>query len=385
MIQVAFIGDVCVTGSFAERFQSGDFELLEEEVKNYLHTHDFVVANLEGPITNAPNTLRPNKRIVNPLNTEKFLAEANIHIANLANNHICDCGEKGICDTIEALEKENIQYFGAGTSLKEASAPLYITQDDITIAFIGFGHKEGIIASKDSPGIFCIKQWNQIQKQVTEAKKHADHIVLNYHGGEEYTRYPMPSRRRILHKLTELPISLIICHHPHVFQGVEEVNNVPIWYSLGNFIFDVPNHYHRLYTDDSAIVSFLFDKTDCYPAGNLAVYINRSDGQVEIAPDAQEWVNEQFPKLCNFSAYFKQWRREAFRVFRANRLTPKKLFAITPKCPNQANNRFLFLLKKLFRPSFYKNLWLTLKVPESRAIFFSAIQYMIWNKILKRS
>ena len=65
-----------------------------------------------------------------------------------------------------------------------------------------------------------------------------DFIIANVHWGVEYTHYFNDHQQDIAHQLIDSGVDMIIGHHPHVVQGMEVYNSKPIFYSLGNFIFD---------------------------------------------------------------------------------------------------------------------------------------------------
>jgi len=216
-MKLCFLGDISLTGAFGENILE-EKDLFSPEVTNLLEEQDYVIANLEGPELESMEP-SPTSRIFHPPGSIAYLKDKNFNVWNLANNHIFDHGLSGFEYTKNKIANHKAHYFGAGSNLKKGSNVLYLTLDNTTVALIGIAHKEGMIASENSGGVFCKKNSILLMEQIQEAKSKADFVVLNYHGGEEYTLYPMPQRRKFLKKLTSTEVDMIICHHPHVVQG----------------------------------------------------------------------------------------------------------------------------------------------------------------------
>src|SRR5690606_6997335 len=78
-------------------------------------------------------------------------------------------------------------------------------------------------------------------KQIAQAKAKADIVIVTIHGGNEYFPYPRPKLRKMCRHFIELGADAIICHHPHTAGAYETHNGKPIFYSIGNLIFDDAN------------------------------------------------------------------------------------------------------------------------------------------------
>ena len=66
-------------------------------------------------------------------------------------------------------------------------------------------------------------------------------IIAYMHFGNEYSNSPNENQEKIAHELIDYGADIVIGSHPHVTQGIEMYNGKPIFYSLGNFIFDQSN------------------------------------------------------------------------------------------------------------------------------------------------
>lgn len=75
-------------------------------------------------------------------------------------------------------------------------------------------------------------------QQITAAKKLADVVIVTIHGGNEYFPYPRPGLRKMCRHFIDLGVDAVICHHPHVPGAYEVYEGKPIYYSIGNLVFD---------------------------------------------------------------------------------------------------------------------------------------------------
>lgn len=312
-IVIGFTGDISFTGIFKQKIRA-DKEIFNEPILNHFQSADFNVINLEGPATDSNSFIRNNGLVVSPQQSVDYLTKRNIRCYNLANNHLFDNGVDGFTDTVDGISKNKGVCFGAGLNIAQAIKPIILEKNDVSVAMIGVCHKEGMIANKKDPGVLCIdNNLGLIRKKLSELKKNNNWVILNYHGGEEYTRIPMPSRRRLLRKLTNFDCDIIIAHHPHVYQGHEIYNKKHIFYSLGNFVFDIPNHKNIQYIDLSAILKCSFSKSS-FSFSFVPTIINTENGKIEIGSnDFHKTIDYLSQKLNN--SYYKNWLIEAHRTF----------------------------------------------------------------------
>lgn len=221
-----FMGDIML-GRHVETLavQSGDELRSFRLISNFLKGHVTIV-NLEGPI--------PEKHVHTPNNgfsfsfpssTPRVLKEGGITAVSLANNHMFDHGRSGWESTKQALDREGIFYFGG---YSPAEADYFETKLGTTTVIVC--------------GVTMIATgWDEDQAVSVAAKLRTEHpdayLIAFLHWGDEYVtqnRY----QRAFAHRLIESGTDAIIGAHPHVVQGVEVYKGKPIFYSLGNFIFD---------------------------------------------------------------------------------------------------------------------------------------------------
>jgi poly-gamma-glutamate synthesis protein (capsule biosynthesis protein) len=242
-----FTGDVMLGRGVDGILESG--QNVFRDVDPLFQNSDAVVVNLEDPLTTSSTNFKqaiPLK--ANPTYTH-VLKDNKVVVACLANNHIMDYGDKGLTDTISALQSNGINYTGAGENLDQATKPVYldIKGRKITIlnfmdntTFTGFLPSEMPAATVNSPG-YAPADWNIIKKSIDESKKNSDITVIVFHYGNEYSIIPNNYQIDLSHKCIDEGADIVIGSHPHVIQEIESYNGKPIFYSLGNFVFDQSN------------------------------------------------------------------------------------------------------------------------------------------------
>lgn len=234
-MKIAFIGDIALIGKYNLE-KNGDVKSRLKILANKLEEYDYVIGNLESPITDVDNTmvcksmhLKTSKKNIEIL---KYL---HIDAVSLANNHTFDYGKAGLQDTIEILEKHDIEWYGVnGKFLNKV-----INGEKISIS--GFAclstNGSGYMSSYTKKGINPLT-YDSILGQIKLDFASGSYSVMSFHWGDEHTNYPKIEHIELAKKIVDIKDVIIHGHHPHVIQGVQEFNNSVIAYSLGNFIFD---------------------------------------------------------------------------------------------------------------------------------------------------
>ncbi len=240
-LRILVTGDFCPTGGIERLCLEQRFDQVYGNVLPILKNKDLSITNLECPLT---DTLAPINKTGPNLVADPKCAQAikygGFDIVSLANNHILDQGEKGLQDTLQACEKYGLRTVGAGENLTSALQPLFITVKNKKIAVLNFAEHEFSIAAINKAGAAPLNPVRNYY-QILEAKRTADIVIVIIHGGSEL--YPLPSPRMVetYRFFADLGATAVIGHHTHCSSGFEIFNGVPIFYSLGNFLFDWKN------------------------------------------------------------------------------------------------------------------------------------------------
>ena len=238
-MNIIIAGDFCDCGHTSDKIIKGEYSSMFEDVKPLIEQADFRVVNFEFPIVlNEGNPIEkcgPNLKG----NKESVYAVkyAGFNICTLANNHILDQGANCCMTTKQVLEDEGLNTVGVGNTIEEANAPLYVTKDGETLAIINCCEHESSVVTRKNAGanpISAIQQYYTIQ----EAKKRADYIIVITHGGHELHQLPSPRMKELYRFYIDCGADAVVNHHQHCFSGYEIYNGRPIFYGLGNFLFD---------------------------------------------------------------------------------------------------------------------------------------------------
>ncbi len=219
-----------------------DPEMVYGDVLAELRSAELCVANLECPLT-LSNTLISKSGSVLKGVPEHIggLTCVPFEIVTLANNHVFDYGPDAFSETMDLLGTHGIKGVGAGLTREVATAPLFVALGETKIALISFSEGEDLTGAVDGPGVFGWEV-NAVAEAVLEAKKTADLVVVFCHAGVEYIPFPPPYLAKALQAIATAGADLVVGHHPHVPQGIQIFNGVPIAYSLGNFVFYQPGN-----------------------------------------------------------------------------------------------------------------------------------------------
>lgn len=208
------------SSSFIKAADDNGLPYFVKGLDNIFVNDDFTTVNLETTLTNATQKAVKTFRFKGDPSYAEILELGGIEAVNLANNHIHDYLDQGYQDTITSLKNQNIGYFGYNHK--------YITTvKDTKIGALGY---EGW---SDTPEIR-----SQVAKDIKELRTQGAQIILvHYHWGSERHYVPDSSQKSLARYTIDSGADLILGHHPHVVQGIEEYNGKFIVYSLGNFMF----------------------------------------------------------------------------------------------------------------------------------------------------
>lgn len=231
------VGDIMLSRYVDQKMQRlKDFQHPFAMTQDILRTADLVFGNLECPIT--PGRKINNLEMVfraDPA-VAKALKEAGFTIMSLANNHTLNFGAKGLTDTLGFLKDAEIQTVGAGENAAAAYAPVYLERKGQKFAFLAYQFTK-YHTPEDNPGVAPMDLDKMVQS-VQEAKSQADFVIVSMHAGNEYATNPNLMQVTFAHTAIDAGADLVLGHHPHVVQKIEEYNQKFIFYSLGNFVFD---------------------------------------------------------------------------------------------------------------------------------------------------
>ena len=226
-----------------------DYDAMFDGVRDALVDADIAVAPLEHPLT-ANNELTPCVETVMFTGSHRAvaaMANAGIDVVLTVGNHMMDCwqgcsGVAALYETLERLSKEGMVTAGAGESLRAARAPAVVRVrtefGEVTFAFLGYD----IIApwyhaEDEQPGTAPLEA-EYLRRDISAARKFADHVLVGVNWGVEYVSNPVAYQRDLAGVAMEAGATFLFGNHPHWVQAIEHFGDSIVAYSFGNFIFD---------------------------------------------------------------------------------------------------------------------------------------------------
>jgi poly-gamma-glutamate synthesis protein (capsule biosynthesis protein) len=208
-------------------------------MRHLIQSADIAIANFENP---APNAFRYHTSGTRFSADPKLIAglkNAGIDWVGLANNHIRDAGGDGILQTIANLKRYGIAASGAGRNLTAARTPSILEAGGTKVAFLAYDTiSRSSVAGASRPGS-AILSASVVKTDVAAARAAgADLVIVFPHWGAEYDPTPFAGQQRLAHAAIEAGADLVIGNHAHWAGAVEVYQGKPIWYALGNFVFD---------------------------------------------------------------------------------------------------------------------------------------------------
>jgi hypothetical protein len=168
------------------------------------------------------------------------LANAGIDWVSMANNHIRDAGATGILQTMTALDRYGIAHGGAGSGYAAAHAATMLTARGVQVAILGYDTIAPSYWAKTAEAVGSAQMTEAaLTADVAAARAAGAQVVIVFpHWGVEYTTAISAQQKRLGHAAIDAGADMVIGNHPHWAGAVELYKGKPIWYALGNFVFD---------------------------------------------------------------------------------------------------------------------------------------------------
>ena len=241
-LHIVITGDLLLDRGVREKINMvGVDALFSPAIDSLFHSSDYVIANLECPVTKIRE--RVFKRFIFRGEPEWLpaLRRHGITHLNLANNHSIDQGRSGLLDTQEQIIKAGMIPIGAGKNMGEAAKPILISTTPRHVWVISSLRLplENFPYLPQKP---CVSQESidslilRVAHLRTTDKN--SYILLILHWGWEHHFKATPLQCEHARRLIDAGADAIVGHHSHTLQTIETYRGKPIYYGIGNFIFD---------------------------------------------------------------------------------------------------------------------------------------------------
>lgn len=292
----------------------------DESVPMFEHVSDLLA---DADIRFAQNERHYNQSTATPVGgfTEQLppkgaevLRDGGFDVISFASNHCMDLGAEGMLETVGTLRKQGFTVIGSGANLQEARRPAVIERNGLKVAFLAYCSvlRPGYQAEAEKPGAAPMRAHTLYQQTdyqpgtspriltfahkadldavLTDVKRmraEVDIVVLYFHWGLHFVHGTIADyEKEVAHAVIDAGADLVLGSHPHMLKGIEVYKQRPIFYSMGNFAFDLPGWQ----------IDEWFGKT---PSRKQEL---KEYGWVYDDP---EWVDYTFPPACRKSIIVK--------------------------------------------------------------------------------
>ncbi len=223
----------------------GDAGAMFDGVRARLAAADLTVLSMEIALTDrsAPTPCVATFFLQGRPAAAAAFAAAGVDVVTTAGNHAMDCWEgcphpDALADTMAALEAAGLAHTGGGASLAAARTPALVARDGVRIAVLAYDDIAPYYAATAAfPGIAPLDLVT-LAGDVRAAKAQADHVLVAFSWGVEYTADPTARQQEAARIAVEAGASVIIGNHPHWVQAVQGIGGAVVTYALGNLVFD---------------------------------------------------------------------------------------------------------------------------------------------------
>lgn len=238
-----FTGDIQMGNNITSAYDSMGMDgIISQTLLSEMQEADITMVNEEFPFGTG-GTQAPDKQFTFKTDPSyvKIFNEMGVDIVSLANNHVLDFGQDVLSQTFDTLDQAGIDYVGAGESIERAGAWETLEAGGMKVAFLSASRVIPVVGwdvRNSQPGVFTTYDPAMLVEQIEKADQENDLVVVYVHWGVEKAQMPEEYQRTMARQYIDAGADLVIGSHPHVLQGIEYYNGVPVIYSLGNFMFN---------------------------------------------------------------------------------------------------------------------------------------------------
>ncbi len=238
LVSVVFAGDIMLEGGPDRAIRRGQDPFAG--VAHLFNGADIRLGNLECVVATV-GTVEPEKPNVFRVHPRSLkYVQRHFDAVGLANNHSGDYGPQAFAQMLGLLKKSGLGYYGGGYDLKEAHKPLILERQGLRIAILGYDEFQprNFEADHDRAGVAWSED-EQVVRDIKDARRvwNADVVIPVMHWGWEE---PIANarQRELARLMIDAGADAVIGGHPHQLQDTDSYKGKPIFYSLGNFVFE---------------------------------------------------------------------------------------------------------------------------------------------------
>ncbi len=243
-MNITFLGDVMLSRMVGRKYAEQPYKVISHELEKFItETSDVIIANLESPLAEGVKTedhmqFNGNAKILKELHW--------VDVFSFSNNHINDCGSKGIDETLKVLQNSGFEYFGVSKKNNQDENLSFVWEDkEEKIVVISLTDMLNIPLTEDCPYDILRFDDDRVIELIKEEKQRGFFVFVYAHVGMMFTRYPNPITRNKLYAYIEAGADCVVTSHSHCLGGMEYYKGVPIFHSIGDFLMDGNSYVRR--------------------------------------------------------------------------------------------------------------------------------------------
>ena len=279
--------------------------IINDNLKDVLKSSDFNICNFEAPVLSKGEPIQKSgPSLCQSEQSPSFLIENGFNIFLLANNHLMDYGEEGANKTKDSFGSELSLGYGRGTDAFECKS---IEVNGKRIGLLSLTQKE--FGTTDYNSEIKGTAWigsSVVPSIIENAKEQNDYVIVFPHAGLEHYDAPLPQWRQLYQNFIEKGADAVIASHPHVPQGWEYYQNKPIFYSLGNFYFEMEGK--SKFWNKSICVRIMVGEELSYEVFNIAF-----DKKVIYCDETMKSHNDYLNQLLSNKALYEEYLNNVYK------------------------------------------------------------------------
>ena len=336
-VKISVLGDVCPTSDYRKFWDDGT---VFNQIQDVIKQSDLSIVNLECPAT---DYYKPTKKCGPCLRAKQtdvaLIKNAGFNLISLANNHVKDFCCQGVLDTINQCKETGVAFVGAGGNSIEAKKPVFFDIKGKKIGVISFAEKEFNIATDTEAGANFFDVYES-PEEVVEIKKQCDYLIVLYHGGIEYYKYPSNLLQKKCRLLVRCGADVVLCQHSHCIGTFENYKGGYILYGQGNGVYGYRENNGAW--NEGLIINIELGETNkitpiLLNANRDGIKLAQNDERLDefysdsLKIDDKDFLKESFIKFCeNNGARDRPLLYGKSRIYiKINRVLGNKVFKLS--------------------------------------------------------
>ena len=237
MGKLIIAGDLFPTGSNVAYFMMGNIQsLFGDKICQLFADADLAVCNLEGSLTDSDSRCQKTGPVkVAPEKAIAAYKALGVKCCLLANNHSTDGGRQGLLDTIHVLDDSGIDHIGAGENSNSIRRSAVYEIDGMRVGLYNVSETMYNKPGEDRPGAWLYDEFI-VCKEIEQARRECDYLIVVYHGGIEKFPYPSPELKKRFHRMADSGADAVISQHTHCIGSEEFYHGSWLLYGQGDFL-----------------------------------------------------------------------------------------------------------------------------------------------------